>query len=273
MKVTKPLKFVYRFLKIHGLIPFHFDFNKRKAFFTNTSLSYSVVFALVLWSYLTYYVYTICALIIRIEQDSLMIFVLLIDMVTAFFKAFCVGIVQLLKRHKIVDLINSFMKLCEQIFGEDFIFSSCFFDLKLRNSFKTKLLSVSVQIISLTIAFFNYDYNLSFYYTVQNAILILWINIITTIVNSVFYCGSMLFIVRFYQILEEKLRMLGQLGAQLGVDSSKKNDDCAIDRIYFLYEQIITFTSKVCDIYVFQIILSLSGVIIWTTASVSRATI
>lgn len=259
--VVKPLQFLYFLLKVHGLIPFKFDFDKRKAFHTTTSLRYSIVFSIIFWIYLTYYIFDICSLINRIEKDLLMMYMLTIDMVTAFFKTLCVYIIQLVNSRKIIASINSLMTLCEEIFGQDLTVRSCFADSKLRNYCKRKVLSVSVQVISLTIGFVTSEYNLSLYYAIQNTIFILWVNVITTIVNSVFYCGSMLFSVRFYQILDRRIKML-----------SESNGGGTIEEISFLYEQITTFTSKVSDIYVLEIVLSLIGIIIWGTASVSRAT-
>lgn len=260
------LQFLYLFLKINGLIPFKFDFDKQEAIHTATSLRYSVIFSLIFWSYLTYYVCVICTSIISVEKEVLLMSVVLIDIIAAFFKTLCVYIIQLVNSRKIVESINSLMKLCEEIFGKDFRLTSCFSDSNLRKSFQKKLLSVSVQAVSLTIAFFVSEYNAPapFYYMIQNLVFTLWVNLITTTINSVFYCGSMLFVTRFYEILDGKARMLGHF-----TDGRVNVNDC-IDRMYLVREQIATFTTKVCSIYVLQIVYLLIGIIIWATASVSK---
>lgn len=262
------LQFLYLFLKINGLIPFKFDFDKQEAIHTATSLRYSVIFSVIFWSYLTYYVCVICTSIISAEKEVLMMSVLVIDIIAAFFKTLCVYVIQLVNSRKIVESINLLMKLCEEIFGKDFSLTSCFSDSNLRKSFQKKLLSVSVQAVSLTIAFFvseyNASYNAPFYYMIQNLVFILWVNLITTTINSVFYCGSMLIVTRFYEILDGKARMLGHF------TDGRFNVNDYIDQMYLVREQIVTFTTKVCSIYVLQIVYLLIGIIIWATASVSE---
>lgn len=128
------LQFLYLFLKINGLIPFKFDFDKQEAIHTATSFRYSVIFSLIFWSYLTYYVCVICTSIISVEKEVLLMSVVLIDIIAAFFKTLCVYIIQLVNSRKIVESINSLMKLCEEIFGKDFRLTSCFSDSNLRRS-------------------------------------------------------------------------------------------------------------------------------------------
>lgn len=255
--------FCYHFLKINGLIPFHFDFNIQKAFNTTVSSLYSIVFSLIFWSYLTYCVCDMCRLVFINEPDSLMMRIEIIDMATAYFKALTVCILQIVKRRKIVESINLFMNLSELVFGSNCNLKSCFLDSNFKNSCKNKCWSISIQIMALVVAFTMHEYNVSFFYAMKNFVLVVWINITTTIATSVFYCGSMLFSARFYQILSEKLKKCKK------GDSSSGNNFRTIDQISSFYENITTLTSKVSDIYVFLITTSLIGIIVWVSASVS----
>lgn len=255
------IEFLYHFLKLNGLVLFYFDFDRRTAILATNSMYYSIAFILIFWSYLLYYVFTACALVIRKEKDLLIVFVLITDLITAYWKAFCMYVFQLIKRREIVESINWFIKFCALVFGRDCNFKSCFFDTKLTNSCKKKCWSVILQITLLITSLCTYEYNGSAY-RVIDTILFVWISTLTTIVTSVFYWNSMMFSARFYQILDKKIKKLNQ-----SINGSSIDD--MIDQIYYLYEQIATFKSKVCEIYAFHIVTSLIGTVVWGTASVS----
>ncbi len=267
--------FVYQFLKVNGLIPFKFNFDKCRASPSLASLVYSIAFTFLL-TLMTHYVYKLCMLIIDMDEDLVDILVLLVDLTTAFSKAFSVFFLQLVQRNKIIESINAFIKLCELTFDGDvcdkkLIFGK-FFDSKLRNSCKIKSLSLLIQIIFLTLAYCMYEYNVSLYYTIQNGILILYINIVTTVSISVFYCSGMLFSAQFYHILDKKMKKLVDKSIDGGGGGSyNEKYVCTIEQISCLYEHVTVFTSKVFNIYAFQIITSLIGIIVWILASVRNS--
>lgn len=258
------MRFLYSFSKVTGLVPFYFDFDKNRAFPSITAVLYSAAFAVILSSYLTYYAYVLSGLIMDMDDDLVIVLVLIVDMVTAYLKTVSFYILQLVQRHKIIELINSLIRILELVSDQDSnekLTLKSFFDKKLTNSCRTKCVTVCIQIFSLITAFSIYQYNVSLYYTLQNVILILFTNITTTIVISIFYCGSMLFSARLYQILSAKIMMLST-----SCDENQNQNE--IEQISFLYEHVTVFTTKICQIYAFQIIISLVGIIVWILASV-----
>lgn len=255
-------KFIYHFLKVNGLIPFHFDINKQKAFPSTSSCFYSVAFAVLLSFYLTYHCYILCLLIVDTDDNLVFVLVLLVDVTTASWKVFSIYIIQLIRRNEIIESINLLRKLCKLILNDDF-------DSTLMHSCKMKCLSLSIQIMSLVVAFSVYEYNISLYYTIQNFVLILYVNVTTTIIVSIFYCGCMIFSDRFYQILDDRMKNLID-SIDVSFNGSYDIDDHAIDQIAFLYQQTTVFTTKVCAVYAIQIIVSLCGIIVWIVAAVSH---
>lgn len=270
--INKPLlQSLYYFSKVHGLVPFGFDFDRRRAYASNASLLYSIAFTIILSSYLTYYMYVFCVVVITMDEDLVIVLVLICDIVIACLNGISLYILQLVQRRKIIELINSFMKIFELIIEQDRVecnrklrFKS-FFDEKLTNSCGMKCISVVIQIITGIISFSIYEYNLSFYQTFQNGI-VTWFTCITcTMTNTVFYCGGMLFSARFYQILNKQIKRLTK---SMDCSANIENNIHSIDRISFLYQHITTLTSKLCRIYAFQITISLIGIVMWILACV-----
>lgn len=259
------MQFLYRFSKVNGLVPFYFDFDKKRAFASTTSVLYSIVFTLVFSSYVTYYIYVVYIGIIDIDDDLLVVLMLSVDMVTTFLKPVLVYILQLIRRHELIKSINLFIKICE--FEQEI--DQKFFNKKLTNSCKIKCLSVGIQMISLLIAVSMSDYSISVYQTIHSGIVTMYVSTTTIVVTSGFYCSGMLFSARFYQILDEKVKRLSK-----SIDENHKEDHIrTIDQISFLYEHITVFTSSICQIYAFQIIISLIGMVVWILSSVKNTRI
>lgn len=261
------MQFLYHFSKVNGLVPFHVDFDKKRAFACTNSVLYSIAFTFIFSTYLTYYVYILSVLVIDINEDLVVRLVLVVDMVTALVKAVLVYVLQLVRRHELIKSINSFIKICEWIFEPEInqkLRFSAFFNRKLTNSCWIKCISFGFQITLLLIAYSFSDYNISLNHTIQNGIIIFYTNTTNIVVTSLFYCGGMLFSARFYQILDEKIERLSK-----SIDENH-NDDLArtVDQISCLYEHITVFTSSISRIYAFQLIVSLIAIIVWILASV-----
>lgn len=267
--LNKPSQSLYHFSKVTGLVPFRFDFVKRRAFESITSVFYSIAFTLIISSYLAHYIYVLSFLITALDEDLLIVLILLVDLVSALLKAVSFYIQLLVQRRAIIESINSFMIICELIFEPECNHKQrfkSFFNKKLTNACRTKCTSVCIQVIMLIIAFSIYDLNVSLYYTINNAILISYTRILTTIATSVLYCGGMLFTARLYRCLNKQIKGLSK--SIDGLYNENHDAQYSIDQISFLYERITALTSKICRIYAFQITISFIGIIAWLLGSV-----
>lgn len=115
-----PTQFLYTFSKINGLVPFYFDFNKGKAFPSTPSVIYSIFFTLVLSSFLTYYIYILSVLIVDHDKELVIVIVLIADVMTAILKTILMFVFQLVRRQKIIQSINSFVRICEILFEHEY---------------------------------------------------------------------------------------------------------------------------------------------------------
>lgn len=255
------MQFSYRFLKLNSLIPFHFDFDKGLAVPSRYSTLYALLFTSLLFLYLVHYLFNMLSLFVEIDGDLIMVLVLAVDLIATVLTSFSVYIIQIVQKDKIVVLVNFFIKLSQIIFDGEilttskmkFVFDCC----------KMKGMSVAAQLIFLSIAVGEFAYNMSLSDTMHNFILLIYINCTTTVAFSVFYSCSMLLSARFYQMLDQRMKKLN-----IFTDDIHPN---SIDQISFLYQQITSFTTKLCAVYAVQIIVLLTSGIVWMVASVRKS--
>lgn len=256
--------FLYGFLKFNGLIPFHLDIRKLKASLSRSSVVYSLAYTLILFSYTVTYMYQACTIIFDDNVDRLLAVILAIGSVMAAFKTLVLYLIQIVQRHKIIDSINLLCKLCKLAFNKEVL---CI-DSTLMGFCKGKCWTLVAQIFLLSITFGFYEYNWSSYYTINNFIIIVYSHSTTTIGCSVFFYGCMLCSARLYKFLNQKMEELRELSKGTSYSQNKDIQLLTLDEITFLYQQTTAFTEKLCLIHSFQIIFSLTGIIVWSLTPV-----